>query len=110
MSHYTPDVWVVLELDGPKTSKPIRKVFAGWYGGYAGSNTWKLNSGITVVRYDGTGNYEFDGHSGSTYFCHANNYHMSALMQGVLSNWVKNAGLEGNTRIRILKLDEITEA
>ena len=109
MSTYTPDVWVVLEFEAPKFEKPMRKVFAGWYGGFAGSNSWKLNSGITEVRIDDEGHYEFDGYSGSTYHCHANNYHMSSLMQGVLANWLKEADLRSDISIRILELDEVVK-
>jgi hypothetical protein len=106
MSEYTPDVWVVLEFDAPQLERPLHKVFAGWYGGFAGSNSWKLNSGITVTRRDGDW-FEFDGYSGSTYRCHANNYHLSGLMQGVLSKWLKDAEQRGDTTIKILSLDEI---
>ena len=109
MSEYTPDVWVVLEFDAPQLAKPLRKVFAGWYGGYLGSNSWKLNSGITEVRVDDEGNYEFDGYSGSTQYCHFNNYHMSSLMQGVLANWLKQAEERGDTTIKILSIDEIVK-
>jgi hypothetical protein len=109
MSEYTPDVWVVLEFDRPDLEKPLRKVFGGWYGGYTGSNSWKLNSGITNVRIDDQGHYEFDGYSGSTYYCHFNNYHMSSLMQSVLANWLKQADERGDTTIRILSIDEIVK-
>lgn len=109
MSNYTPDVWVVLEFDHPDLETPLRKVFAGWYGGFTGSNSWKLNSGITNVRIDDEGHYEFDGYSGSTYRCHFNNYHMSSLMQDVLAQWLKQADERGDTSIRILSLDEIVK-
>ena len=109
MSTYTPDVWVVLEFDAPQLEVPLRKVFAGWYGGYTQSNSWKLNSGITKTRLvDGW--WEFDGYSGSTYRCHPNNYHLSGLMQGVLANWLKQAEERGDTTIKILSLDEIAES
>ena len=109
MSNYTPDVWVVLEFDAPSLETPLRKVFAGWYGGFTGSNSWKLNSGITQVRIDGE-RYEFDGYSGSTYTCHANNYHMSSLMQDVLAKWQKQADERGDVTIRILSIDEIAKS
>ena len=107
MSEYTPDVWVVLEFTAAQLDEPMRKVFAGWYGGFAGSNTWKLNSGITVTRRVEDW-FEFDGYSGSTYHCHANNYHLSSLMQGVLVNWQKQ-GKDQEVEIRILTLDEVSE-
>ena len=107
MNTYTPDVWVVLEFMTPTMTEPLRKVFAGWYGGFAGSNSWKLNSGIVTTRKEGEW-FEFDGHSGSTYRCHPNNYHMSGLMQGVLAHWLKQADERGDTTIKILSLDEAT--
>ena len=105
MSEYTPDVWVVLEFNTPQLETSTRKVFAGWYGGFAGSNSWKLNSGITVTRKVEDW-FEFDGYSGSTYRCHNNNYHMSSLMHGVLSNWLNQYV---DTKIRVLTLDEVAE-
>ena len=108
MSTYTPDVWVVLEFDAPNLDKPLRKVFAGWYGGFAGSNSWKLNSGITTTRKVDDW-WEFDGYSGSTYRCHPNNYHMSSLMQGILANWLKEAEQRGDVSIKILELDQVVE-
>lgn len=107
MSTYTPDVWVVLELANSKET--IRKVFAGWYGGYTGSDSWKLNSGITHVRIDDQGHYEFDGYSGSTYYCHFNNYQLSGLMHSVLNTWIARAEQHGDTTIRILSIDEIVK-
>ena len=103
MSEYTPDRWVVLEIKQPD-HEPIRKLFAGWYGG-----SWKINSGITNIRIDASGHYEFDGYSGSTYYCHANNYKMSGLMHGVLGSWLKQADTRGDTKIRVLTLDEIVK-
>jgi len=108
MNEYTPDVWVVLEFDHPDLETPLRKVFAGWYGGYTGSNSWKLNSGITTTRKVEDW-FEFDGYSGSTYRCHNNNYHLSGLMHVVLANWLKQADERGDTKIRVLTLDEVAE-
>ena len=47
MSTYNPDLWVVVKITGNKDNPPCHKVFATWSGGYAGADTWKLNSGIT---------------------------------------------------------------
>ena len=109
MNEYSPDVWVVLEFDTPELEVPTRKVFAGWYGGFAGGDSWKLNSGITEIRRDDEGWYEFDGYSGSTYHCHLNNYKMSGLMHGVLDNWLKKADERGDMTIKILSLDEVAK-
>ena len=53
MSTYTPDRWQVVLLKNKTES--IKKVFAGWYGGYASGDSWKLSSGIigTNQSYSG---------------------------------------------------------
>lgn len=106
MKDYTPDSWVVLEFDAPQLETPLRKVFGGWYGGFAGSDSWKLNSGIVATRRKGDW-WEFDGYSGSTYTCHKNNYNMTGLMHSVLAKWLKQAEQRGDTTIKILNIDEI---
>jgi len=102
MSEYTPDRWVLLEITH-KERDPVRKVFAGWYGGFAGSDSWKLNSGVTNVRVDDK-HYEFDGYSGSTYHCHANSYGMSGYMASVLAGWREKAP---GTQVEIIDLETI---
>ena len=105
MSDYTPDRWVVLEMSSDK-QEPVLKVFAGWYGGFAGSDSWKLNSGITETRCE-DGNYEFDGYSGSTYYCHANAYGMSSYMMSVLLGWQKKFEERPDIKIRLLDVEEV---
>jgi len=107
MSDYTPDCWVVLEFTTAKET--IQKVFAGWYGGFMDGDSWKLNSGITAVRSDDQGHYEFDGYSGSTYYCHFNGYYMNGSMRDILANWLKQADEHGDIKIKVLSLDEIVE-
>jgi hypothetical protein len=106
MKTYTPDTWVVLEFNSPQLDKPMQKVFAGWYGGFARGDNWKLNSGIAAATKDTFGVYEFTGNSGSIYRCHANNYHMSGLQHSVLEHWQKSAE-DTQVTIKILSLDEI---
>lgn len=104
MSEYTPDRWVILEMISPKET--IQKVFAGWYGGFAGSDSWKLNSGITETReYEDI--FEFDGYSGSTYYCHRNGYGMSGYMMSVLAGWQKKFEAKPDIKIRVLDLEEV---
>lgn len=80
MSTYTPDRWVVLKLT--RGSDVTYKVLAGWYGGYCGSDSWQLNSGIVRVVDLGDA-YEFYGHSGSVYTCYKAARGMSAIMLGI---------------------------
>ena len=93
MSDYTPDKWLVVKITGPDTP-PVHKVFACWYGGYAGSDSWKLNSGITKVTYD-KNVYSFEGSSGSVYECHGDCYGTNMYGQSVLSNMIDKAKENG---------------
>lgn len=83
---YTPDKWVVLQItDNDKT---IHKVLAGWRGGYLGSDSWQLNSGITKIEMDGD-YYLFHGYSGSVYKCHKNYYGLTNLTAAMYHSWDK---------------------
>jgi len=95
MSDYTPDKWIVVRING-KDTPPVHKVFACWYGGYLGSDSWKLNSGITRAYEEGHC-FMFDGSSGSTYACHKAQYGTNGYGQGVLVNMIANAGMNGVT-------------
>jgi len=86
MSQYTPDRWMIVKIDHKDTVH--YRVFACWYGGYAGSDSWKLNSGITsVVLEDDC--YHFTGSSGSIYKCHKDCYGANMYGRGVLTNLIK---------------------
>lgn len=92
MSDYTPDRWMVLGIHTPK--EIIYKVFATWSGGYAGGDSWKLNSGIvraTLVN----DHWEFDGSSGSVYRCHQDSYGTNGYGQVVLNNLLSQAKEQG---------------
>ena len=105
MSEYTPDRWVMLEITG-LGSKPIRKIFAGWYGGFGHGDTWKLNSGIVTTTFV-ENFYEFEGYSGSTYYCHPNGYGTSMYMQSVLDRWLAQSETLEDMQIRVLDLAEV---
>jgi hypothetical protein len=68
--NYFPDNWVVIRLNG---DDPHYRVLAGWTGGYAKSDSWRMNSGITSVEDKGD-TYIFYGSSGSQYICHKDTY------------------------------------
>ena len=93
MSDYRPDKWVVVKISSDKHS-PIHKVFACWYGGWAGSDSWKLNSGITKATLEGYV-YSFEGSSGSVYECHKDCYGTNGYGSGVLSTMTSNAANNG---------------
>ena len=95
MNEYRPDKWVVVKISVENTP-PIHKVFACWYGGYAGSDSWKLNSGITKATLEGNV-YSFEGSSGSVYECHKEIYGTNFYGSGILNNMIDRAAKAGAT-------------
>lgn len=95
MSDYCPDKWVVIKITAPN-SAPIHKVFACWYGGWAGSDSWKLNSGITKATLEGNV-YSFEGSSGSVYECHKDIYGTNGYGWGVIQNFIEKTKEKGIT-------------
>jgi len=88
MSEYTPDCWVVIEIDydGDK----FQKILSSWYGGWAGSDSWRLSSGITEVE-ELEDSFVFKNESGSVYTCYKGRYGMSAYTMAVLEDFKKQA-------------------
>jgi len=83
MSEYVPDNFVILKL--VNKGEVLYKVLGGWFGGFAGSNSWRVNSGIT--KFDKEDDvYFFHGHTGSTYICHEAKERMSMLMGSTLTS------------------------
>ena len=92
MSDYTPDRWTVVRIHTAK--EVLYKIFASWSGGYGGSDSWKLNSGIVRSALVGD-RWEFDGNSGSVYSCHKDAYGTNGYGGVVLSNLIDNAEKQG---------------
>lgn len=91
MNTYTPDKWVVLRIN--YGSETIDKVLAGWYGGFAGSDTWQLNSGIKrVEEFDNR--FEFHGYSGSVYVCYKAAHGFTSLTRSMLGSWQKRETMD----------------
>lgn len=93
MSNYNPDKWVVVRITR-KDIQLIDKIFASWYGGYTGSDSWRLNSGIAKVRTEDSMFY-FEGISGSVYKCNKDSYGTNAYGLGVISRMIENAKNDG---------------
>lgn len=87
MSTYTPDRWVVVSLT--KGIETRKKVLAGWYGGYAAGDSWKLSSSIENVE-EFEDHYLFHNSSGSTYKCYKSIYGMSFYMGSVYASFTKD--------------------
>lgn len=91
MSQYTPDSWVVVELGAPATRH--RRVLAGWSGGFAGSDSWRLSSGITSVEEDGEV-LKIVNESGSVYYCHKSSQKLTNLTAGIFENLSSDKDLD----------------
>ena len=85
---HTPDRWLIIRII--RNDDTLYKVFASWYGGYLGANSWRFNSGITKARKKGDVWY-FEGESGSIYQCHKNCYGAHSYGQGVLQKIIENS-------------------
>lgn len=78
-----PDKWILMRYD--IEAEPVSyAVFGVWYGGYAGSDSWKRSSPIQkVVRHEDR--YEITTLSGNTYILGFNNIGTSNYGLSVLS-------------------------
>lgn len=99
IADYTPDRWVVVKITAPNVL--LYKVFACWYGGYAGSDSWKMNSGITKVT-EKDNQYFFEGHSGSVYGCFKDSYGTNMYGGSVLNTFIEAAAKEIGHSIEIV--------
>ena len=88
MSEYTPDKWVVIEIAMEGTT--VQRILSSWYGGFAGSNSWRLSSGITEVE-ELEDSYIIKNESGSVYTCFKGRYGMSAYAMSILESFKKQA-------------------
>jgi hypothetical protein len=84
MSEYYPDRWKIVKITG---TSPHYRVFGSWYGGFTGSDSWRMNSGIeSVTEEDGV--YVFKGQTGSEYFCKKTAYGASSYGASIISRYV----------------------
>jgi len=89
MSDYRPDKWLMVQLTN-KDNESHYRIFACWYGGYTGSDSWKLNSGVTKIIEDER-SYYFKGSSGSVYDCSKRSYGISGYGDGVLKKLIEKS-------------------
>lgn len=94
MSDYQPDRWLVVKIITPE--QQLYKVFATWSGGYTGSDSWQMNSGITrATLVDDL--WEFEGYSGSVYSCHKDAYGTNGYGGNVLQGFIDKMPAQGAT-------------
>ena len=88
MGEFTPDKWVVIEIAMEGTT--VQRILSSWYGGWAGSDSWRLSSGITEVE-ELEDSYIIKNESGSAYTCFKGRYGMSSYAMGILEDFKKQA-------------------
>ena len=93
MSDYRPDRWVIVKI--VTATECLYKVFATWSGGYGGSDSWKMNSGITQANLVDD-RWEFAGYSGSVYSCHKDAYGTNGYGGNVLQGFISQAKNQGS--------------
>jgi hypothetical protein len=104
MSEYIPDLWTIVRLTSKEHSK-IDKVVGSWYGGYGGSNSWRMNSGIEkIVEHELY--YDIIGYSGSVYKCFKNSQGWSAYTKMVLDNMATQLEEGGLGMMRVITIKE----
>jgi hypothetical protein len=82
MNEHNPDNWVVLKIKEGKGTFPFYKVLAGWSGGYLDGDSWRLNSGITLI-FEREDSVDFYGNSGSLYHCRKGSYGLAMSTAGI---------------------------
>lgn len=88
MREYFPDRWVIIKIEGTSVPKPYYRIFGSWYGGYCGSDSWKMSSGIESVTFDPVKEvYTMPQTSGSVYKVYKNSHGFSIYGFSVYSSY-----------------------
>lgn len=100
MSDRTPEGWVVIKINAEDIDSvdgdTAYKVFAGWFGGYADGDRWRVNSGVESVEEDDD-YYYFNGYSGSCYKCHKDGYNnFTMYLESVLDNILNETEMDAD--------------
>lgn len=102
---YYPDSWVIIKIENGDDMH--YKVLAGWYGGYAGSDEWRLNSGITSYEISDT-MVAFRGYSDSVYYVKQRSEGMTSLMSSIYNDMHKKAAAV-NVKFVTIPFDEFVK-
>jgi hypothetical protein len=92
---YTPDRWEVIKITNSK-GVAHRRILGSWYGGFAGSDSWRASSGITKVIDDGDA-WRVINDSGSVYVCGKTSRGMSSYTRSILSQMQEQATQDAGT-------------
>lgn len=85
MSTYTPDKFVLIDYGTDYPPKERYAVLAGFYGGFAGSNSWKRSSAIASVEVVDDKQIVATTYSGSKYVLYKSCVGTTMLTQSILS-------------------------
>lgn len=97
---YQPDNWVLIKVISEE--EPYYKVLAGWSGGYADGDSWRMNSGISKIEISND-YYDFISESRSIYRCRKNGEIVRMNIGGVLTAILK----EFPDTVSVVKVDKI---
>jgi hypothetical protein len=104
MSEYCPDRWVIIRIVSEDFGA-TDKVYSGNYGGYCGSDSWKMNSGITEIADKGE-YYDITGLSGSVYKCYKEAEGMSNYMVQMLDHF-RTLKSDKPYTIELVKIEDV---
>lgn len=83
--NYFPHKWVVIDYGKEVGYAPQRyAILAGWYGGFAGGDSWKRSSPIVEWDFKEDG-LEVSTESGSKYVLHESTIGVTMLTQSLIS-------------------------
>ena len=101
---YTPDRWAIVKTT---VEDDVRyRIIGSWYGGYLGSNSWRLSSGITDFE-EHEDYYLFYNRSGSVYTCFKSSVGMSSLAAGVIGDLSARAD-EHNLQLQVIDFKQFS--
>jgi hypothetical protein len=104
---YSPDKWVIVELKYENDT--VYKILASWYGGFGGSDQWRLSSGaVQVTEYDN--HYEILNESGSVYYCYKNAEGFSVYSSGIYERFEKSVLEDNSYKISRITIKELETA
>ena len=84
--NYFPHKWVVIDYGEEVGYAPQRyAILAGWYGGFAGSDSWKRSSPVVEWDFKEDG-LEVTTESGSKYVLHKGAIGVTMLTQSLISD------------------------
>lgn len=106
-SVYRPDSWIPVRIDSVKYGT-FYKILASWYGGFAGSDWWKLSSGVESVTIIDDA-LVMPQVSGSLYIC-SGPCHASSLISNVLYSYQSDLEKSGIGAMTVITREELLEA